>query len=389
MKRFMKHFAAAAMAAGVACGAMAQEGAPARECGVEYVVVPGDTLGVIARKTLGDERLFDLIHLVNRAAIGPDPNRIEIGQRLRIPCPDDLLAARVQLDEAADGASAAPASVPASDPAADPAADPAGALAADPLPAPALRREVPGAPLLRLVTFDRNPPLSGADLPAGGVLTDLVGAALSVGRPAFGYEVVFVDDPAAMRGPQARADLHFPAVAPDCAAGASLPPAARARCAAELFSDPFFEIRVGYFVGPRSDYRRAKAPADLRGLRLCRPARMPVGDLEARGLTDPEVSLVRGRDLDYCLRALRIGEVDVVSAETVRVNEAAERLGYVNWAVELEPLSQTLPLRAAGPRTARTRRALEALDAGLARLRSDGGWFRIVSRHATGAAATN
>lgn len=53
----------------------------------EYVVEPGDTLRSIAEGLYGDSAQWSRIYDANRAAIGPDPDTITSGTRLRIPRP--------------------------------------------------------------------------------------------------------------------------------------------------------------------------------------------------------------------------------------------------------------------------------------------------------------
>lgn len=74
-------------------------------CGGEYVVRSGDTLSRIARRIYTDDetgKLYD----INRDRIGPNPNLIEVGMRLRIPC--DLAASPEQI-RAIEGANFQPA----------------------------------------------------------------------------------------------------------------------------------------------------------------------------------------------------------------------------------------------------------------------------------------
>lgn len=49
-----------------------------------YVVKPGDTLGGIARDYYGDPQKFNTIFNANRDILD-NPNKIQPGQRLRIP----------------------------------------------------------------------------------------------------------------------------------------------------------------------------------------------------------------------------------------------------------------------------------------------------------------
>ena len=50
-----------------------------------YTVRPGDTLGVIAKRTLGDAGRWKELHALNEALIGPNPDRIQAGQVLVLP----------------------------------------------------------------------------------------------------------------------------------------------------------------------------------------------------------------------------------------------------------------------------------------------------------------
>ncbi|MEM1162143.1 MAG: LysM peptidoglycan-binding domain-containing protein, partial [Pseudomonadota bacterium] len=54
-------------------------------CGAEYTVVRGDSVSAIARRAYGDGEL-DRFFALNRDRIGPNPNLLEVGTRLRVPC---------------------------------------------------------------------------------------------------------------------------------------------------------------------------------------------------------------------------------------------------------------------------------------------------------------
>jgi nucleoid-associated protein YgaU len=49
-----------------------------------YVVQSGDSLSKIAQKYYGDASLYDKIFQANRDVL-KDPNKIQVGQKLRIP----------------------------------------------------------------------------------------------------------------------------------------------------------------------------------------------------------------------------------------------------------------------------------------------------------------
>ncbi len=66
----------------------------------EYIVQPGDSLAGIARILLGGEAQWRRLYEANRDSI-PDPDRLQVGQRLRIPGGQDIrdgAAARVSDD---------------------------------------------------------------------------------------------------------------------------------------------------------------------------------------------------------------------------------------------------------------------------------------------------
>ena len=55
-----------------------------KPAGKTYVVQPGDTLAKIAKAQYGDASRWPEIHEANKDQI-PDPNLIQVGQKLRIP----------------------------------------------------------------------------------------------------------------------------------------------------------------------------------------------------------------------------------------------------------------------------------------------------------------
>ena len=52
-----------------------------------YVVQPGDSMRSIAQQVYGDASLWPRIYDANRDVIGPDPDALQVGMRLRIPPP--------------------------------------------------------------------------------------------------------------------------------------------------------------------------------------------------------------------------------------------------------------------------------------------------------------
>jgi nucleoid-associated protein YgaU len=59
--------------------------APPSGPGEQYTVEAGDTLATIANKFYGDPALWRPIYEANRAAIGENPDAIQVGTQIRIP----------------------------------------------------------------------------------------------------------------------------------------------------------------------------------------------------------------------------------------------------------------------------------------------------------------
>jgi len=55
-----------------------------------YSVIPGDTLRLISEKYYGVRDLSPIIYEANMGVIGANPNTIEIGMELAIPCRSDM-----------------------------------------------------------------------------------------------------------------------------------------------------------------------------------------------------------------------------------------------------------------------------------------------------------
>jgi nucleoid-associated protein YgaU len=58
---------------------------PASPVVEEYVVEAGDTMRGVAQKVYGDADLWPRIYAANRDVVGPDPDALQVGMRLRIP----------------------------------------------------------------------------------------------------------------------------------------------------------------------------------------------------------------------------------------------------------------------------------------------------------------
>ncbi|MGG7566307.1 LysM peptidoglycan-binding domain-containing protein [Rhodovulum sp. DZ06] len=366
--------AAAAMLFGAA-GAQAQTRAQDISCGQTYTVQRGDTLALIAERAYGATN-FELIYLANTEVIGPNPNLIEVGMPLRIPC----------IGEAPGAAATAPAAAAPGAPGGAPVEAPVEARVRAPEPVR------PGATAdVRFIGVDGAAPYSDGALPGGGVFAEMMRLALGAsGRPA-SLEIEYAPDWAAQLTallPGGGYDVGFPWVRPDCGRP-GLGAESRARCRSFDFSEPFFEVVLSFYTLQNSDYMGADSHDALQGSRICRPDGMFVGDLEAEGLVEPNVSLVAPPTARDCFRALMAGEVNVVSVDSATAEETLAALpGAARRVRELEGLATLRTLHAVAPRaSAQGRRTVERLNQGLQRMRASGEWFSALQKHQAAAAA--
>ncbi|MGB7269553.1 MAG: LysM peptidoglycan-binding domain-containing protein, partial [Albidovulum sp.] len=213
MKKTMTFLGVSALALMIGGGAaMAQDA-----CG-DYVVKSGDSLRKIAKEAYGNER-FQSIYNANRSVIGRNPNVIEIGMLLRLPCVDGTTT------EAA---------------------------------APVTSAEE-NAPIV-LITGNDFPPFTDEQLPDRGMFTRLVEVSSMRSETEVPVEVKFVNDWDAHLEtllPAMAFDGSFPWSKPDCERPEILSKGDQNRCDNYNFSDPFYEIVDGLFARNGSGYETA------------------------------------------------------------------------------------------------------------------------------------
>ncbi|MDT8344109.1 MAG: transporter substrate-binding domain-containing protein [Thermohalobaculum sp.] len=354
-------------------GPAVAQGAGPIACGTFYTVVQGDTLSRIAERAYpGEGWRFQAIYEANRSAI-PSAARIEIGDRLLIPCLDGT---GFQTREAAlaglapGGATTAGAGAGAQPTATSPAA--VGAVA-------------------RILVLAEAAPYSGRRLPEGGMVTELVSRAMLRAPSAVGYEVVFEDARGAPEDAVTAGafDLGFPVTRPDCARAATLAPAQRRLCEGFVYSQPLIEIENRLFVAPGSEIAAASDPGQLFGLRICRPAGSFTGDLTDEELVEPNIRLVRAAGLAGCFDALLAGRADVVVASGPDLDARLAQVGSAARASEIALMRRTRTIHAVAPKgNARGQAFLATLDRGLAELRASGEWSEVVANHLAQQAGT-
>ncbi|MFQ1700696.1 LysM peptidoglycan-binding domain-containing protein [Loktanella agnita] len=334
-----------AVSAAAVAGASTQVAAQS-QC-TNYTVVRGDTLFEIAQ-TAALSGGFQEIYNANRDIL-PSPNVLEVGQVLRIPCDDGNLPV---------ASNAAPARV-------------ATLTAAE-----ATQRPV------RFLTGGNYAPFTDENLPGQGMFTQLVTRSMELGNAEQDFEVIFVNDWGAHLSvllPSGAFDMGFPWFLPDCSQVGNLSPSNAMRCTEFDASEPFYDALVGYYTLQGSEYAQADEYSDLYGARLCRPDGWFSFDLEAEGLTDPNVELIFAASEEACWEMLTSNAVDVVTYDALPAEKDFADLGLQEQVVQLTPLASKQTLHVFVPKSHPNGQAyLQTLNAGLEQLRLSGEWFSLV-----------
>jgi LysM repeat protein len=337
--------------------------AAAQELCSRYTVVRGDTLSQIA-STAGVQGGFQFLFNANTNVLR-NPNAIEVGQVLVIPCADGSLPGATPAAAVAE-APAAPA----------PEAEPEVETETETAAAPAPLRE------LRVVTSSGYAPFTDRDLPGGGMFTQLVLRSFELGNPDQPVNFFFVNDWNAQLDsllPSGAIDMAFPWFKPDCDRVEILSAPNAYRCTDFNHSDPFYDALVGYYTLQGSPYENATSYDDLIGARICRPDAWFTFDMEAEGLIEPAISLTRAPSQLECWRLMDAGEIDVVTYDALPAEEDARTLGLTDRTVTLDDLTTTATLHVfVSKENAEANAALEIINAGLEELRLSGEWFTIV-----------
>ncbi len=317
------------------------------EC-TNYTVVRGDTLSVIA-SAADVSGGFQILFNANTDILD-SPNRLEIGQVLKIPCADGSLPSGT-----------------------------ARAVATSTAPAPTTSEPTRA---LRIVTASGYAPFTDETLPGGGLLTQMVDRSMELGNPDQEYNLTFINDWGSHLEtllPTGAVDMVFPWFRPNCDRVENLSPKSAERCTLFNHSEPFYEALVGYYALAGSEYAGATTPEELMGSRLCRPEAWFTFDLEADGLMPPNTSLTTTVDQNGCWQLLLDGEVDVITLDALPAEEDYRELGLEGQIVKLEGLTSAQTLHVFVSKDNQfANDALPIINAGLEELRLSGEWFTIV-----------
>ncbi|MEM9043764.1 MAG: transporter substrate-binding domain-containing protein [Pseudomonadota bacterium] len=383
--------AAIAMAALVSSGAWLDDASAQNvepiACGGIYTIVRGDTLDAIAQRAYQSEYRrgqFRGIFEANRATL-PGPSRLEVNQQILIPClsgvgPQNLLEFQAanpgfkftpetletgpSLRVARASISQAPASTTVSP------TEAATGIAED---------------QIRFLTGSDFAPFTEEELPEGGMITDLVRRTMMAANDDQSYKISFVNDWSSHLNillPDGAFDMGFPWYKPDCRLLNRLSPAMQRRCTDFDFSEPFFEVPVGYYAKLGGRAVPAKRYADLVGMVICRPKGYFTFDLEQQGLVSPNVILITPRTPGECFEALTEEKADIVAINKLVAAEEITALGVEEMVVELPDLGTVQTLHVLTPKSnPLSKNYIVMVNRGLDKLKRSGEWFQVVSKH--------
>jgi len=338
----------------------------AQTCGTDYTIKEGETLAQIAARVYGNPAQWTIIFYANQDRLGTNESLLVPGLALRLPC-----------------IGGAPPSQPTPQTATPPAPAPSASETAFIISA-LLRR-------VEFLTADGFSPYTGRSLEGGGMLTQVITAAMGLikeeAKGRFDYGISWVNDWAAHLNPLllTRAfDVGFPWARPDCDSGNPLDQSSQFRCQRFFFSDPLYEVITSLFV--RKDSRiKTLRTEEIAGATLCRPAGYPTHELDQGGrnwVRDGKVTLIRPPTVDECFRLLDSGTVDaVVEAELVgRTSMASLGLGDRVRAID-QPVALTTLHVLISKAHPHARTILYYMNSSLAKLHDSGEYDRIVERH--------
>lgn len=338
--------AAGVFGAGVSPSAAQEDPAPIA-CGGKYRVVAGDTLSLIAQRAYGAGAGFESLFRANSRTIGNDPSRLQIDMVLDVPC-------------IGDGA--------------------AGAQRAATPSAPSPARS--GA--LRIVTADNWRPYTDETDANGGMVPDILGAALSNVAEEGDYRIDFVNDWGAHLDPlitDGMFDVSVPWVRPDCEAGSYPDEEVRFRCERLAWSDPLFEIESAVYVKSGADGGAAE-DTSITGKTICLPADHAINGLVRLGFAPPIITIVREDSAEDCIEAVAEGEAFGTLLTTSVAEDAIQETEMSGEIYQVPALSIVDTIHAVtsvdNPRKDET---IALMNAGLAAVRENGQWFEIVQRH--------
>jgi len=283
----------------------------AQTCGSDYTLKEGESLADIAMRVYDNASQWTLIFYANQDRMGANASLLVPGVTIRIPCVSSQQPAAAAVAPRKDE----PAPVAAENDAIELSTS--------------VRR-------IEFLTAEGLTPFTDRSLPNGGMLTNVVSAAMDLIKTqsagSFSYNTSWINDWAAHMNPLliTRAfDVGFPWTKPDCAHPNDLSTDARYRCQKFFFSDPLYEVFTVLFVKANSPIAFAM-DEEILGKTLCQPAGFSTYELDKGGrnwVKDNKIVLMRPQTIEDCFRLLDADQVNAVVTSDLTGKAVSTALG--------------------------------------------------------------
>ena len=311
-----------------------------------YIVTPGDTLRLVAERYYGARDLSPLIYDANVEVVGRNPDMVEIGTVLAIPCREGMSAVQPT------------------------------AFLATPDTAENATPESNGG---YFVAIAGAAPFVGDQ--GTGILPDLLAAALRSAGYGDQLEITrteAITDILEIATPDG-ALLSFPWIKPDCAAPGLLSARSKNLCQNFAFTNPIYEITLGLFTRAGDPLVKAVSTDDLSGRFVCIPGFHSEDLLRRNAILEMDINITYVRGFSDCLDGFAEKGFDLILADYQSfATFAPEEAGLV----DIPAFATKTTLHAIAPM--QDPEALDIVDlvnAGLKDIMTSGAWFGIVKSY--------
>jgi hypothetical protein len=331
-------------------------GAAAQEACNPYTVKQGDSLASIANTAYGTFD-YQMIFNANRVALGKNPNELDAGLVLNLPCEDGRISSDAEFDtivkeqekiSSAQGISNV------------------------------------YAPDIKMLSGNGWKPFTDESLSGGGAFVRLASTALNRANNNRGYKVDWIDDWGSHLNtllPSGAYDIAIAWYLPDCAKNPDLMGEnSLYRCNSFYHSVPVYETVIGYYSRPDSEYANARTMQDYAGAKVCRVEGWFTSDLEEGGLVEPVVEMVRPKTVEACFEAVASGEADVTG---LSIQVGASFLGEPEFEGKVVQNATITNLLSARFFTHKSNpfglQYITMMNNGLNEMRKTGEWYDVIS----------
>ncbi|MGB7261338.1 MAG: transporter substrate-binding domain-containing protein [Albidovulum sp.] len=326
-----------------------------QECST-YTVQKGDTLGSISKAAFGFLDYQTLFN-VNIDAIGDNPNQLEPGITLIIPCKDGRKTADVVLApiDASEGSSGSDATIDIGE----------------------------YKPKIKFLTGGDWYPFADEGLSGGGFLIRLTSNAMRRAAPDRSFSIDWVDDWDSHLStllPFNAFDISVAWYAPDCSDLSNVSDLTREFCEEFDFSDPLYDAVFGFFAAKDNPYADAKTFSELAGARICRPEGYSLHDLDAEGLIEPVITVSIPAAIPDCFEGLLNGTYDIATVESQATVSVIKDLGIADQVVENTYITSIQSIAAMSHKSNKFGKDyLAMMNSGLLEMRESGEWYDVIA----------